>query len=219
MAGYPHIRGVVFDMDGTVFDTEQLAIDAWLYAAKIVDCPMKEEHLRHVIGINKVDSRIYMEKTLGPSFQIEKIVPHMRAYTTDFIARNGIPLKPGLMELLDFLTSSGYAISMATSSDQEKVLRNLELTNTLKYFPLRVCGDMVSRGKPDPEIYLKSCELMQLEPSVCLALEDSPAGIQSALAAGLTAVFIPDLIAPEENQPGTYEVVNSLLDVIPLLKS
>jgi HAD superfamily hydrolase (TIGR01509 family) len=217
--GYQHIRGVVFDMDGTAFDTEQLFIDTWLHAAKIVDCPMTEEHLRNVIGINKVDSRIYLEKTLGSSFQIEKFIPHVRAYSADFIAKNGIDTKPGLYELLEFLTSSGYSIAMASSSDQANVQRNLDLTNTSKYFEHHVCGDMVTKGKPDPEIYLKSCELMQLDPSVCLALEDSPAGIQSALAAGMSAIFIPDLVALEDIEPANFAVVNSLLDVISLLKS
>ena len=130
-----------------------------------------------------------------------------------------MPIKTGLIELLDYLKEHGYRIAVATSTDYEKVMHNFDVTGVQGRFDAVVCGNMIQHSKPAPDIYLRAAELLGVDPSECMALEDSPNGIRSGAAAGMYTVMIPDMI------PATAELleiasnqVDTLLDIMPLLE-
>ncbi len=116
----------------------------------------------------------------------------------EYIERNGMPYKSGLFELLDYLQTNNYKITVATSTESAKVKYYFDKSGLNEYIDKIVCGDMVKKGKPEPDIYLKASELLGLAPADCLALEDSPNGILSAHRAGIRPVMIPDLIEPDD---------------------
>ena len=141
-------------------------------------------------------------------------------WNNDYFNEYGTPLKPGLIELLSYLKENNYKIAVATSSNKEVALNHFKRANITEYFEVIVCGDMIENSKPAPDIYLKACELLDVIPSECLAIEDSPNGIRSAFSAELKPVMIPDLIQPAEE---ILEMVHSKLanlnEVIHLLDS
>ena len=143
----------------------------------------------------------------GNQFTFSKLRDIRNDYVERYIENNGVPIKPGLYDLLEYLGSSNYKYAVATSATKSRVERYFEnagLSNIKKI----VTGDMIERGKPEPDIYIKACELINLPPDECIALEDSPMGILSASRAGLKPIMIPDLILPDNE---TKQLLWSLL--------
>ncbi len=142
----------------------------------------------------------------------------MLATMRDDIEKKGMPVKKGLFELLVFLRERSIKFTIATSSARKNGYF-LQKAGIAEYFGEIVTGDMISRGKPDPDIYLKACELIGMNPGDCIALEDSLMGIQSAHRAGLKPVMIPDLVPPDaETEKRLFARAGSLLEVIDLLR-
>ena len=100
--------------------------------------------------------------------------------------------------LLDYLKNNGYKLAVASSTSKRGVERNLKDAGVLEYFDAVICGDMVEKSKPDPEIYLKACEAIGVEPTEALALEDSRNGLLSAHRAGMKVILVPDLWEADE---------------------
>ena len=117
-----------------------------------------------------------------------------RSVFQEYVRANGLPTKKGLHELLDFLRKEQIPMAVATSSSQEHAVGNLEKEGIREYFQTVITGNMVSRGKPWPEIYEKACRALDLPPEQVLALEDSYSGLRAAHAAGMITVMVPDLL-------------------------
>ena len=212
-------QGVIFDMDGLMLDTEKLLARFWMQAAHEAGFPMTFEQVLGIRSLAAVYAKPHLQGLFGQDFDYERIRARRRALTAQYIAAHGIEKKPGLDALLAYLRESGRRIAVATATDRERTADFLGRIGLLDYFDTFICGDMVQLGKPDPEIYLTACKVLQLPPAQCMALEDSPNGIRSAHAAGCKAVMIPDLSQPDESlQPLLYACVPSLNDVIPLLE-
>lgn len=130
-----------------------------------------------------------------------------------------MPQKPGLLPLLQYLKEKGYLLAIATSSDRALTKRHLTQAGIESYFSQIICGDMITHSKPDPEIYLKACEALDVSPEHALVLEDSRNGIRAALAAKIPVIMIPDLLKdfPEE-EPFLAAKLDSLKDVIAWLE-
>ena len=196
--GGSKIKAVVFDMDGLMFDTERVFIKAWDYAGE-------------KIGIGKAG---YMTlKTLGMSIAMSKDMwiaefvdqydeQELRKYSKEFLINyyneNKVPVKKGLYTLLEYLKEKHYKLAVASSSPKWEVENHLKDAEVFDYFQVIVCGDMVSKSKPEPEIYLKACELLGELPQNCFALEDSRNGLLSAHRAGCKPIMVPDLWQPDE---------------------
>ncbi len=213
------IQGVIFDMDGLMLDTEKLLIRFWMQAAQEAGFAMT---LEHVLGIRSL-SAVYAEPRLkgifGENFDYQGIRARRRELTAEYIAAHGIEKKPGLDELLEYLSRNHYRAAVATATARPQAEAYLKQVGVYQYFSAFVCGDMVTKGKPDPEIYQKSSAALGLAPEQCLALEDSPNGILSAHRAGCRPVMIPDLTQPDpELHQILYACVPSLADVIQILK-
>lgn len=214
------IRGIVFDMDGLMFDTERLVIKGWDFAGKQTGYNISEEIVIKTLGVNAEDTRHIFLEQFGRDFDYDAIRKIRIDFVTDYIEKNGIPVKTGLIELLDFLKANHYKMTVATSTERERANYYFRKANVSDYFDDIVCGDMIKRGKPEPDIYLKACEIIGLPAEECLALEDSTTGILSAYRAGMKPVMIPDIVKPnEETCKILYAKLSTLLDVIELLNN
>ncbi len=213
------IRGVIFDMDGLMLDTEKLLAKYWMQAAREAGFPMEMEHVLGIRSLAAIFAKPKLQAIFGDDFNYEAIRARRRELTAAHLETYGIEKKKGLDELLTFLKENKIKIAVATATDRERADSYLKQAGVHSYFDGFVCGDMVHRGKPDPEIYQSASKVLGLLPSECLALEDSPNGIRSAYAAGCKAVMVPDLSQPEEEiLPLLYACVPDLSCVIDLIK-
>jgi len=211
-------RGIIFDMDGLMFDTEKLYFNAWIVAFKEKGYTIDPHLFMDILGFTIEDIKSIFLKFLDNEAEFYYLKGLRDEHVAKHLATYGVPVKPGLTELLDYLKAKQYKMTIATSSEREKASFYLGQTKVADYFDQIVCREMVERGKPEPEIFLKACEIIDIDPPECLALEDSPAGILAAYRAGVKPVMIPDLVKPDDTvKKITYAVVSTLADVIPLL--
>ena len=212
-------RGVIFDMDGLILDTEKLLARFWMQAAQEAGFPMKLEHVLGIRSLAAVYAKPKLQGIFGESFDYEAIRARRRELTKAHLEAHGLELKPGIRELLDYLHQTGRRTAVATATDRERTKDYLTQVGLYDAFDAHICGDMICYGKPDPDSYLTASRALRLQPEECMALEDSPNGIRSAFAAGCKAVMIPDLTQPEDDlKPLLWDCVPTLADVIPLLE-
>lgn len=213
------IKGVIFDMDGLMLDTEKLLKRFWIKAAGEYGFDMKTEH---VLGIRSLAAKYAIPKLqgiFGEDFDYQKIRSRRIELMNDYIRENGIEKKKGLDELLEYLKGK-FSIAVATATDYERTEMYLKKVGVFEYFDKIICGPMVENGKPAPDIYLKAAEELGLPPEECAALEDSPNGILSAYRAGCKPIMVPDLSQPdEETMSMLYAKADCLSDVIDILRN
>nr|WP_319487592.1 HAD-IA family hydrolase [uncultured Caproiciproducens sp.] len=213
------IKAVILDMDGTMFDTERLSAEGWKKAGETLGCSDVMKILEQVIGLTAAAEQKLFLKTYGPDFPFEDFRKIGNDYFKDYIKQNGVPVKDGLFELLDYLTQKGYKIAVATSSSRETTMRHFKNTKITGYFDQIICGDMLEKSKPDPDIYLKASQALQISQEECMALEDSPNGILSAYRAGMKTVMVPDMVKPNpELEKMLVACVPNLHDIIHVLE-
>ena len=154
------------------------------------------EHIYHTLGFNVQKKKSIFSSSIwtGFSFLMNFRAKTREAWNTA-IAKQHVPAKKGLYHLLDVLKQHDIKMGVATSSSKEYAFGELKDKQIDAYFDAFVFGDMVKEAKPSPEIYLRSCELLQVEPRHAVALEDSKHGIRSAYDAGMMSIFVPDLVS------------------------
>lgn len=213
------IKGVIFDMDGTMIDTEKLYLKFWIQASVENGYDMKPEH---VYGIRSLAAKYAIPKlqeSFGDDFDYYKVKNRRIEIMDDYLSNHEIEKKFGLDELLKYLTENGYKKAVATATNLETTVKYLTQLGIKDYFDEIITASMVENGKPAPDIYIKAAEKIGLAPSECLALEDSPNGILSAYRAGCKAVMIPDLTQPDEETMNLlYAKADNLEKVIELLE-
>lgn len=213
------IEAIVFDMDGLIFDSERIVQRTWEDTGNKLGIPHLGSHIYNTLGMNVVARREYFTRAIGEHFPHEDFAQGTRERFYEIVEEEGLPVKPGVRELLEYGRQSGYKMALATSSRQpyaEGILKNAGLYD---YFDGMVFGNMVSHSKPDPEIYLKACTQIGAAPERSIALEDAPNGIRAAHAAGMIPVMVPDLVQPsEEIKTLVYRQFETLHEVIDLLE-
>ena len=192
------MKAVVFDMDGVLFDTERVCMKAWVAIAEKRGLPMMEEIFPRCIGLNANDSRQIVLEAYGEDFEYPVFRKETADWFQDYIEREGLPIKPGAGELLEWLKNAGYLIGLASSTRRSSVLSHLSQAGFGGYFATVVTGDMVEHSKPLPDIYLLACRELGVRPEGTYAIEDSPNGIRSAHGAGMQAIMVPDMLQPDE---------------------
>ena len=213
------IEGLVFDMDGLLVDSEKIVQRSWEHVGKILGYPDIGSHIYHTIGMNVVGREEYFRKHIAEDFPMEKFTAMTRQKFHEIVDTEGLDIKPGAKELLLFAKERGLKTGLATSSRRQHAQENLTRLGIFGYFDGVVCGDMVTRSKPDPEIYEKACHIICTRPENTIALEDAPSGIQSAYGAGMRPIMIPDMVEPaEETKKLIWYRFDTLFDVIKLLE-
>ena len=186
---------VVFDADGTLFDTETVMHQIWIEVGREMGEPRPGIEYLDYVGLNRPTMLRRMAE-YGPGFDGEEFLRRVSQGLQDRVEIQGVPLKPGARAILEFLHGKGLPMALATSTQRVRTDRRLELTGFRVYFQTTVTGDEVTRGKPDPQIYLLACQKLGVDPSRCLAVEDSRNGILSAHTAGMAVAMVPDMIPP-----------------------
>lgn len=213
------IRGVLFDMDGLVLDSERLYTRFWMEAAQALGYPMTKEQALGLRSLGKVPAQAHLTACFGPGIDYTQARTKRIELMDAFVAEHGIAPKPGIFELLDDLDRRGIATAITSSSPMEYILRHLTANGLCHRFQKLCSGHEVPRGKPAPDIYLHGARVLGLKPEECLALEDSPAGIEAAYRAGCLPVMIPDQDEPEgKTLPLLYAKADSLTDVISIIQ-
>ena len=213
------VRGVLFDMDGLVLDTEKLYARFWAEAAKDLGFPMTYEQ---ALGMRALCSEAGAEKLhsyFGPTVDYVQVRTRRIELMDAFVAEHGVEAKPGIRELLGYLHENGIGAALASSSPMERITSYLGQLDLLRGFDVLCSGREVAHGKPNPDIFLLAAHRLGLEPEECMVLEDSPSGLLAGYRAGCYPVMIPDLDrANEETLPLLYGEADSLADVIGMLE-
>ena len=208
------MKAVIFDVDGTLLDTERIYMQAWKDAAAELGYEITDELLRKTRAINAKEAARIFESEIGNGFSYDKTRVVRVRIAEEIIQRESPILKPGVTELLAFLQEKRIRLSVASSTHLKGTKEHLSESGILEPFEVVVGGDMVTKGKPNPDIFLKAAELLHLAPEECLVVEDSPAGIRAAHAAGMKAVLVPDQAAITQEIIEMSDVVlESLLDM------
>lgn len=200
---------VIFDMDGVIFDTENIYMMAWTSLAE--EKNYDRNKIRNMVlactGTNSAETRRIVNETLGASFPFEECLTYTRNYFTSYVETNGFPIKPFAKELLTWLSENRIATGLA-SSTKEAVVRE-ELTNAglLPFFSVILGGDNVKKSKPAPDIFLACADHLGASPEHCYVIEDSFNGIRAAHAAGMHPIMVPDLRQPDSEIQGLAEIV------------
>jgi HAD superfamily hydrolase (TIGR01509 family) len=216
---------VVFDMDGLMLDTEPISRDGWRHALEARGLGMTDELFAMILGRGADDGRRVMEayyslpEWAGKHFDYEDVRLARSEYVRRYVEQNGVGVKPGLHDILDKLDGLGIKKCVATSTEYDTMKWKLESLGLYDRFDGFVTGDRVSKGKPDPEIFLTAAKKMGVPPGNCLVLEDSPAGVAAAYAAGMRPIMVPDLATPGQGcLARVYAVCGSLHEAAGLIE-
>ncbi len=190
------IKAVIFDMDGTLFDTEIIYATAWRQAGAELQFAPIEEAIAACTGRNAKDTRRFFEEHYADLVSYDDFMAVRTRYYDAMIAERGVPLKPGVVELLDYLKERGIGIALATATRRERTMENLTRTGLSPYFDVLITGDMVQNGKPHPETFLLAAERLGCLPAECIGVEDSFNGVRAISAAGMVCVMVPDTVPP-----------------------
>lgn len=210
---------VVFDMDGVIFDSERATLNCWLELADRYGIENVKQAFYRCTGTTMTRTKEIMLETYGSDFPYDAYEQEVSKMYHEKYDGGRLPMKPGVRELLTYLKDKGKKIALASSTRRETVVRQLKDADILPFFDVVVCGDMVKRSKPAPDIFLKACEELSVQPERAFAIEDSYNGIRSASSGGLRALMVPDLLEPtDEMMELTETVQTSLLDVIAYLE-
>ena len=207
------LRAVVFDMDGVILDSERLAHAAWREFASADGLSDIDRLYADSMGRSEEEIAVLFRERYGfdgyPEFR-ERVL----SWSTDHVSGGIIPLRKGARELLDFLREHGIRTGLATAT--ERVIAQKELTDTGVWdsFDFVVTGDQVSNCKPDPEIYLKACELLGVRPEETYGVEDGRNGILALHAAGMPAILAEDQYHPSPEIAALCEAVLPSLDAV-----
>jgi len=191
-------KAVVFDMDGVIFDSERLVLKCWTEVAEQMGIKDMDKVYYQCIGVNLAQSKEITMKYYGPEFPYDRFRTEASFLYHSRYDDGRLPMKPGVVELLEFLKEHGYRVGLASSTRYEVVHQELRDAGILPYFQTLTCGDMVTVSKPNPEIFLKACEALSVAPKEAIAIEDSFNGIRAAHRAGMFPVMVPDMVAPDE---------------------
>lgn len=186
-------KAIIFDMDGVILDTEKLLMECWKEAGKEFNICVTNEHLSKMRGGTIPVVKGIFESIFGINIDFEAVRILKEKIKEDYIIKNGIPVKDGIEDLFKYIKSKNIKIGLATSTIEDIAKKYLQKVDLYKYFDITIYGDMIENGKPNPEIYLKACEKLCVEPKDALVFEDSRNGIWAGYYAGCDVVMVIDI--------------------------
>jgi HAD superfamily hydrolase (TIGR01509 family) len=187
---------VIFDMDGLMLDTERLAPQAWSDASAAMGIDFDMTLIPSMVGRNFRDCQALIVERHGADFPTAAMMQAWHRAYDAIVEREGIAIKAGLLELLDWLDAEGIPKAVATSTRRDRAEAKLAQTALLPRFATLVGGDEIAHGKPAPDIFLAAARRLGHAPASIVVLEDSEPGVRAALAAGMTPIMVPDQHLP-----------------------
>lgn len=190
------IRAVIFDMDGLMLDSERLSLECWREAAQTLDVPIHDEAILGMVGMHVSRTAQWLKEQFGPDYPAEAMHAACHEIYLRHTRDNPIPLRPGILEMLDWLECRDIPKAVATSTRRNIALHHLEMADLLRRFPLVICGDEIARPKPAPDIYQAVLARLNIDAADCVVFEDSDYGALAAHDAGCRLIVVPDLLPP-----------------------
>ena len=207
------IKAVIFDMDGTITDTEGCNVRFWCEASKDFGFDMQEEDILYIRSLEAKKSAAYLGSKYE-GFDFEKVRELRRKLMREYVDTYGVKAKPGVKELLTYLKSRGIKTALATATQYQHAERYMKDLGFFDLFDSIVCTSMVEHGKPAPDVFLYACKCIGEDPGDCIAVEDSPNGVRSAAAAGCITVMVPDLTPADDEMRSLIKAeASSLLEL------
>lgn len=213
------LKGLIFDMDGLLIDTERLSFEALVYDCKQRGFTLTMEQFLSIRSLSIPKCEEKFKGYFGEDFDFKDSFDKHFSYMREHMDKYGVPMKKGADNILKFAKEQGLKIALATSTPLPIAESQLTSLGLWSYFDKVQSAADIKNGKPAPDVYLAAAELLGLEPSECMAFEDSPNGIRSASSAGCITVMVPDLSGPDEELSKLiFASVNDLDEAVELIK-
>ena len=204
---------IIFDLDGTIIDSEPVAMEAWIQAGQEFGILIKPDDLLPMIGVNGESNRRMMLERFGQDIPFEAMLSRVRELTKETY-QAGVPIKEGVKELLTVLNDFRIRRCIATSSRKARSEDLLHRVGLLKEFEFLLSGEEITHSKPHPEIFELAMARLGIPPKETMIVEDSKNGILAAKASGAISVLIPDLLPVDAIMKENADLIfNSLLDL------
>lgn len=219
--GISDIQGVIFDMDGLMFDTQVVWDRLWTPALAAFGLTPTTAFIAQARGTTGDATYAAIRRNFGADAPAEAIYLKLRDFATQEFAAHPVPIKPGLRELLDYLRKREIPRAVASSSPKQMILTNLRNTGINDYFKETcvVCGQDVTRSKPAPDIFLEATHRLGTDPAHTIVLEDSYQGVRAGATGGFITIMVPDLLQPTDEIRGLCaKVCHTLAEVIPYIE-
>ena len=191
------LKGAIFDMDGTLFDTEKLYRQAWLDVAEEFGLEKNYELPVAISGTSLGDESYQIINRFYPDVDAKKYLERVWEMVDDWREKK-LELMTGVEDILEFFKANNISMAVASSAPVEVIEQNLSRKNLREYFKVLVGGNEVSNGKPAPDIFLLAAKKLNLAPEDCYIFEDSLNGIRAAHSSGGAAIMIPDTVQPTD---------------------
>lgn len=208
------VDAIIFDMDGVLIDSERISFKCFKEAFKEYNYEIDEKFYLMLIGRTVNSIKELMKKEYGADFPFDEIYERKRNLAFETTKKNGVKIKPGVHELLDYLNDKKYKTAVATSTRKERALQLLEEAKIKEKVNYVIGGDQVEKSKPNPEIFLKAAKALNVEPEKCIVIEDSDSGIAAAHAGKMIGIHVPDMKQLEdETKALAFKVCSDLIEV------
>lgn len=211
-------KAVIFDLDGTVLDTEKLLVKYWCAAANEYGYPMEREHALQLRSLARKYAEPLLKEWFGDECDYMTLRNRRMALMIEHIDKFGLETKKGIRELLIYLGNNGYKRAVATATDLTRAGNYLKSVGLYEYFDNIISAHQVENGKPKPDVYLYAISQLKLQPYECIAVEDSPNGVISASDAGCRTIMVPDLTFPDEELKkrlySVCETADCIIDIL-----
>ncbi len=216
------IKAVIFDVDGTLLDSERIYMRAWKEVGVSFGYDVTEQALKETRAVSTAVAKEIFRRYCGQDFPYEQMHAQ-RVEVAERIFAEKTPEQLRMLaciSVLQWIRQKGIPMAVASSTPYRITCSHLEHAELTPYFDAIVGGDMVTKGKPNPEIFLKAAELLGVEPCHCLVVGDTPADVFAATAAGIPVILIPDQVpANPETTAKSMRVLSSLEQVPQVLET
>jgi len=212
------VEAVIFDMDGTLIDSESVYIAGMQDAARTLQLELPLSLCHAMVGVPSRECNQMLEEHYGAGFDLAVFRGHFSTSVQRRMSER-VPIKAGVVELLDFLAARGLPLAIATSAGRATAERNLGRAGLLDRFTALATRDDVEHAKPAPDVYLEAARRLGVAPRHCVAFEDSSIGVLAAHAAGMRTVMVPDILPPtDEARAKCLHVAQDLHEVLRLMQ-
>ncbi len=207
------IKSVFFDLDGTLIDTEKYYKRCWPLAFKYYGYDVKEEQFLTLRSLGKPFANERMQMWFGKDIPCDDIRNKVRELTYALIEKEGLTLKKGVINTLNFLKDKKVKIAVVTATNKDRTIKCLQETKIIDYFDDIVSATEVNRGKPAPDVYIYAANKVGVNLRECIVVEDSPNGANSGISAGAKVIMVPDLTKPDDKLKNElFAILDSLDD-------